>query len=299
MKKHIGFIGLGRMGKKMVLNLIEKKYKVIVYNRSSEPTKRLAKRGAIASYSLEELSNKLPKPRIIVLMITAGKPVNDVIGKLVPSLSKNDIIIDGGNSYYEDSIKHYKMLKKKGINFLDMGTSGGLEGARHGASLMIGGDKNIFKKTEQLFKDLSVKNGYGYIGKSGSGHFAKIVHNSIEYSLLESYAEGFETLDKSKYDFDYKKISRVWNNGSIISSRIMELSEKVFEKSPKLKTFKGKIGGGETGTWGLKITNKEKVEAETLKHAIKKRKSSMKKQSFSTKFVAALRKEFGGHEEPK
>jgi len=203
MKKVIGLIGLGKMGENMVLNLLDKKYKVVVYNRSSGPTKKLARKGATGSYSYEEFVKKLGKQKVIILMVTAGKPVDAVISDLVPLLDKGDIIIDGGNSYYEDSIKLCKDLKKKGINFLDMGTSGGLTGAREGASIMVGGDKKIFSKIEQLFRDLSVKDGYGYMGDSGAGHFVKIVHNGIEYALLEAYGEGFEILEKSKYKLIY------------------------------------------------------------------------------------------------
>jgi len=299
MKKHIGVIGLGKMGENMVLNLLDKKYKVVIYNRSTKPIKKLAKhKRVVPSYSLEEFSDKIPKPRIIILMVTSGKPVDGVISNLAPSLNKGDIIIDGGNSYYKDSIKRYKNLKKKGINFLDMGTSGGLKGARRGTSLMIGGDKRIFKKAEQLFKDLSVKDGYGYFGEAGAGHFLKTIHNGIEYSILESYGEGYEILEKSKYKFDYKKVSSVWCHGSVIRSWITELAENIFKRSSKLEKVKGKIGGGETGRWSLRIANEEGIDAHTLKHALNKRKKSLKKQSFSTKFVSAIRKEFGGHNEP-
>ena len=300
MKKHIGFIGLGRMGRNMVHLLLDKGYKVTVYNRDSSKTKKISKhKNIIPSYSFDEFMAKITKQRVIWIMVTAGKPVDEIIKGLAPFLATNDIIIDGGNSHYEDSIKRYNELKKHGINFLDAGVSGGVERARHGSATMVGGKKEVFKKTESLFRDLSEKNGYGYMGASGAGHFVKIIHNSIEYGLLESYAEGFEILEKSKYDFNFEEIARTWSNGSIIESRITKLAESAFKKSPNLKKFTGKIGGGETGSWGLKIANMENVEAKTLSHAISKRKKSMRKQTFSTKFVAALRKEFGGHKEPK
>lgn len=300
MKKQIGFIGLGKMGENMVLNLVDKKYRVVVYNRSPEPVKKLARhKGVIPSYDYEEFVKKIPKPRTIIIMVTAGKPVDSVIKELSKKLNKGDIIIDGGNSYYEDSIRHYKKLKKKGINFLDMGTSGGLKGARNGSSLMIGGDKKIFKKIEPLFKDLAVKNGYGYLGISGAGHFVKTIHNGIEYALLEAYGEGYEILSRSKYNLDMKEVSRIWCNGSVIRSWITELAGDVFRKcGNSIKCVVGKIGGGETGRWSLKIAKKEKVEPHTLEHALMKRKKSLKKQSFSTRFVSAVRKEFGGHNEP-
>ena len=299
MKKEIGFIGLGRMGSLMVENLLSKKYKIVAYNRSKEPVRRIAKKGAIASYSLEELIGKLKKPRIIVLMVTAGKPVDLVLNQLTGLLEKGDIVIEGGNSYYQDSIKRHNKLKKLGINFLDMGTSGGLEGARNGASLMIGGNKNIFKKVEQLFKDLAIKDGYGYMGESGSGHFVKTVHNGIEYSVLESYAEGYAILKKSKYKLNLEKVSKVWSNGSVIRSWITELAQRAFRNhTNELKGYKGKVGGGETGMWASKIADNLNIDVDTLKHAIFSRKRSMKKQTFATKFVAAIRKEFGGHKEP-
>ena len=297
--KKIGFIGLGKMGENMILNLLEKNYSVVVYNRHPEKTRKLAKhKNIVPSFSYPEFVSKIPKPRAIFIMVTAGKPVDEVMKNLTPLLLRGDIVIDGGNSHYEDSIRRHNMLEKKGVYFLDAGISGGIFGARHGASITAGGDKNAFKKTEQIFKDLSAKNGHGYFGLSGAGHFLKTIHNGIEYSLLESYAEGFEILNKSKYKFNLKNVSEVWSNGSVIRGFIMQLSEKIFSRGLKLQDVNGKIGGGETGTWAVEIAKKENVEAETIKHALMKRKDSIKKQSFSTKFVSAIRKEFGGHEEP-
>ena len=288
------------MGENMVLNLLDKKYKVVVYNRSPEPTKKLAKhKGVVPSYDYNEFVKKISKQRVVILMVTAGKPVDAVIKELSKRLSKGDIVIEGGNSYYEDSIRQHKELKKKGIDLLDMGTSGGLAGARNGASLMIGGDKKIYNKMQPLFKDLAVKNGYGYMGISGAGHFVKTIHNGIEYALLEAYSEGYEILSKSKYKLDMKEVSKVWSNGSVIRSWITELAGEVFRKcGNNIKCVVGKIGGGETGRWTLKIARKEKVEPHTLEHALMKRKKSLKNQSFSTRFVSAIRKEFGGHNEP-
>lgn len=296
MKKKIGVIGLGKMGQNMALNLLSKNYEVIVYNRSPEPVKQIQKNGAIPSFSLEEFTKKLPQRKIIIIMVAAGKPVDEIINQLIPFLAKEDIIIDGGNSFYKDSIKRYSRLKKKGIHFLDMGTSGGLEGARHGASLTIGSDKKIFKKIEYLFKDIATKNGYAYLGSSGAGHFIKMIHNGIEYALLEAYSEGFETLEKSKYKLNYKDIARVWNNGSVIESKILKYIEDVFKEDHELKSAKGIIGGGETGTWALKTAKELKSDFKTLEHALKKRKLSEKKQSFSTKLISLVRHEFGGHE---
>ena len=294
MKKEVGVVGLGRMGSNMTLNLLDKKWKVVVYNRSSGPARVLVKKGAKTGKNYDEFVSKLGKKKVILIMVSA-KAVDLVIKDLLPFLRKGDIIIDGGNSYYEDSIKRYKQLKSKGINFLDMGTSGGLEGARKGASLMIGGDKKTFRAVEPLFKSLAVEKGYGYMGESGAGHFVKIIHNGVEYAMLEAYGEGYEILEKSKYKFDYSEVSRIWHHGSVIRSWLMELAEKAFKKNPKLKGVPGIIGGGTTGTWAYKIAKKEKADAHAMEHAIMERKKSKKRQSFASKFIAEMRNQFGGH----
>ena len=294
--KKIAIIGLGKIGYNIALNLLSKDYSVIAYNRSPDKTKELEKKGAIPAFSFKEITEKTNSPRIILLAITAGKPVEKTINQLIPYLKKEDILIDSGNSFYKDSIKHHDLLKKKGIYFIDMGISGGIQGARNGASLMIGCDESAFKKIEFLCKDLALKDGYSYLGNSGAGHFAKMIHNGIEYAMLEGYAEGFEALKKSQYKFNLEKISKIWNNGSIIQSRILKIIEKVFAKNAELKNIYGIIGGGETGTWAYKTAKSQGTDFKTLKYALDKRKSSEKKQTFSTKLISALRHEFGGHE---
>ncbi|MBI2107457.1 decarboxylating 6-phosphogluconate dehydrogenase [Candidatus Woesearchaeota archaeon] len=295
MKKHIGFIGLGRMGYNIVLNLLSKKYKVIVYNRSPEPTKKIAKHNAIPSYSLSKFIDKIPKPRIIWLMITSGKPIDDIIKKLIPYLSKNDIVIDGGNSYYRDSIRRYNELKKKNIHFIDCGTSGGIFGARHGASMMIGGDKHVFNKIKPLFRDLCVKNGYGYVGKSGSGHFVKMVHNGIEYGMMGSIAEGFQALNnyKNKFNLNLREIAKVYNNGSIIQSKLTSLLFNIFNKKNYLDSIEGTVPKGETEE---EMKHLEKLSnMPILNQARLMRVKTRKKPSFAGKILAALRNQFGGH----
>lgn len=291
----IGFIGLGKMGYNLVLNLLDKKYHVVVYNRSPGPVRSISKKGAVGVSSIEDLCFNLDKGKIVFIMVTAGKAVDEIINNLSPFLERGDVVIDGGNSYYEDSIRRYKKLKRKGVHFLDVGVSGGLEGARQGASLMVGGDKKAFKKCERVFRDLAVKDGYGYLGRSGAGHFTKTIHNGIEYSLLESYGEGFEILKKSKYDFNLESVSRIWANGSVIRSWILDLSEEVFKDHSNFKGIKGIIGGGETGRWAYNIARREHVEAKNLENALKKRRESRKKQDFASKFIAVMRKKFGGH----
>ena len=296
----IGFIGLGRMGFNIVLNLHYKKIGVVAYNRSREPVKEIRKHGVEAAFSVEELMKKLPGQKIIWIMVTAGKPVDLIIDELIPYLNANDIIIDGGNSFYKDSVRRYKKLKDKKIHFLDIGTSGGLNGARYGACLTIGGDKKIFKKIEPICKAVSAKNGYAYVGPAGAGHFVKMVHNGIEYSLLQAYGEGFELLHKGPYkNLDFEKIAKTWKNGSIIRSYLIELAEEAFRKDSKLKRIEGIVGGGETGEWTVKTAKEFKVDVSTIKLALNERKKSKKHPRFAGKVVAALRNEFGGRSEER
>jgi len=293
----LGFIGLGRMGFNMVLNLKDHKVPVVAYNRSKDAVKQIKKHGVEVAYSIEELVGKLPEQKIVWIMVTAGKPVDWVIDELIPHLSANDIIIDGGNSFYKDSIRRYKKLKNKKIHFLDIGTSGGLSGARHGACLTIGGDRNVFRKIESICKSVSAKDGYAYVGSAGAGHFVKMVHNGIEYAWLQALGEGFEILFKSPYkNLDFRKIAAVWKNGSIIQSKIVAWTEDAFKKDARLSKIEGVIGGGETGEWTVKTAKEFGVDAGTIKLALEERKKSLKKQRFAGKVVAALRNEFGGHE---
>ncbi len=291
----VGFIGLGKMGFKMVEKLLDEKHDVVVYNKTSKPARQLAKLGAEAVFSIDEFMKVLGNKKVIVLMVPEGKPVDDLLKGMKGYFQAGDIVIDGGNSYYEDSIRRYNELKKLNVSFLDMGTSGGLIGARTGASLMIGGDRPVFKKVEKLFLDLATQDGYAYLGSSGAGHFVKTVHNGVEYALLEAYGEGFGVLEKSKYDFDMKEVSKVWAHGSVIRSWIMDLAYEAFTKNPKLNKVPGVIGGGTTGKWALKISKKMKADSHTLEHALKRRKASKRKQNFASKFIAEMRNRFGGH----
>ena len=293
----IGFIGLGRMGINMVLNLHSKKIDIVAHNRSAEPLEEIKKYGVDVAYSIKEFIEKLPKQKIIWLMVTAGKPIDLVIEQLLPHLNKDDIVIDGGNSFYKDSIRRYKFLKNKKIDFVDIGTSGGLKGARCGACLTIGCDIKIFKKIEPICREVSAKNGYAYVGSTGAGHFVKMVHNGIEYALLQAYGDGFELLFKGPYkNLDLRKISETWNNGSVIRSWLVELAKDAFKKDSKLSKIEGVIGGGETGQWAVETAKEFKVPIESIKLALKLRKKSKKHPTFSGKVVAALRNEFGGHE---
>lgn len=269
----LGFIGLGRMGFNIVLNLYSKKVGVTAYNRSPGPLREIKRHGIETAFSVKELISRLPEQKIIWIMVTAGKPVDAVIRELLPCLKKDDILIDGGNSFYKDSIRRYNYLKNKGINFVDIGTSGGLKGARYGACLTIGGEKKIFKKIEPICKAVSAKNGYAYVGSAGAGHFVKMTHNGIEYALLQAYGDG-----------------------SVIRSWLVELAENAFRKDPKLGRIEGIVGGGETGQWAVNTAEEFKVPFESVKLALKLRLKSRKRPTFAGKVIAALRNEFGGHE---
>jgi len=295
MKKHIGFIGLGKMGENMVLNLSEKGWKIVVYNRSPEPTKKLAKKkNIIPSYDLKEFMSKLSKPNVIWMMITAGKPIDSMIKNLLPHLSRGDIIIDGGNSFYEVSMKRAKKLKSKGINFIDVGVSGGLEGARQGASLMIGGRKRDFKKLEPLFKALSVKDSYGYMGSSGSGHFVKGIHNAIEYGMMGSLNEGFEAIRKNskKFGTDLKEVAKVYDNGSIIQGKLTHWLWDSFQKPKYLDEISCQVPKGETEK-EMKVLEK-RFKMPILRQARLMRLHSRGKH-ICGQIISALRSEFGGH----
>ncbi len=293
----LGFIGLGKMGSNIVLNLLDHKHKVVIYNRTSSKIKQFIEKGAIPSYSYKELIEKLPKQKLIWLMVSSNA-VDLVLKELMPYLSKNDIIIDGGNSYFKDSIRRYNELKKFEIDFMDIGVSGGIKGARNGSCLMVGGDKNIFLKNKTIIKDLSTKNGYSYIGSSGSGHFVKMVHNGIEYGILQSIGEGFNTLNKFKKEFNLnlKDIAKVYFNGSIISSSLMNLLVNAYDKN-LIDNIKGIVPKGKTEEEMKKL---EKLSYMPILHySIIERIKSRKKSNYSASVIAALRNEFGGHETKK
>lgn len=291
-----GFIGLGRMGMNMVQRLLNGKHKIIVYNRSPEKVKKAEEMGARGSSSVEDLVGKLDTPRIVWLMIPAGKVTDDVMNETASFLEEGDILIDGGNSFYKDSIKRAEMLKGKGINFLDVGTSGGIWGLKRGYCMMIGGKKEIFDRVEPVLKTLAPKDGYAHVGPSGAGHFVKMVHNGIEYAMLQGYAEGFEILNaKKEFDLDLKQISSLWNHGSVIESWLLELAEYAFDKDPGLDSIKGYVEDSGEGRWTVAEAIEQDVPAPLITLSLLERFRSRQDESFSAKVIAALRNEFGGH----
>lgn len=291
----LGLIGLGRMGFNLALNAKDRGHEVVCFNRSREKVEEAMKQGLIGADSIEDLVNKLEGRRVIWVMLPAGELIDQMIKTLIPMLNKGDIIIDGGNSNYKDTLRRYEEIKPTGIDFVDIGTSGGIDGARNGACTMIGAEKQVFQYIEGFIKDISVENGYLHCGENGSGHFVKMVHNGVEYGMMAAIGEGFEILEKSRFDLDYEKVSRVWNNGSVIRGWLMELAENAFRKDENLDKIKGTMYSSGEGLWTVQEALDLKVPATVITQSLLMRYRSEQEDTFTGKVVAALRNEFGGH----
>ena len=291
----LGMIGLGRMGAGMTQRLLKGGHQVIVFDRTPEAVSSMTAKGATASNSLEDLGQKLKAPRIFWLMIPAGARVDDTIQRLEDTLSPGDVIIDGGNSNYKDSMRRAEALRTQQVEFLDAGVSGGVWGLTVGFCLMVGGNEAIFKQVEPIFKTLAPPDGYAYVGPSGAGHYSKMVHNGIEYSMLQGYAEGFEILKASPFPFDLVQLSRLWNHGSVIRSWMLELAEDAFKRDPNLEQIRGWVEDSGEGRWTLQESIDHAVPAPALAMSLFMRFRSRQEDSFSGKVLAALRNEFGGH----
>jgi 6-phosphogluconate dehydrogenase len=296
----IGYFGLGKMGFNMVLRLLENGYNVVACNRSPEPIKEAAKAGATAAFTCAELAKNLKRPRTIWVMVPAGKPVDEVIfgeGNLVNFLEKGDTVIDGGNSFYKDAVRRYKKLEERGIDFLDAGVSGGPGGARNGAAIMVGGDEKVFKKYERLFKDLSVKNSYGYMGPAGAGHFVKMVHNGIEYGMMQAIGEGFEVIKRAPFKLDLKKVTEVYSHGTVIESRLIDWLKTAYEvHGEELEGISGSVAQSGEGLWTSQTAKELHVPAPIIEGSVRFRKQSEKNPSYTGKVLSALRNQFGHHE---
>ena len=292
----LALIGLGKMGYNLALNLRGHDHTVVAYDRSANLTTQLASEGGtVPANSLEELCQALTGRRVIWLMVPAGDIVEGVISQLVPLLAPGDILIDGGNSNFKDSKRRYAALKTKGIDFLDCGTSGGMTGALHGACTMIGGEPAVYEYCKPIFDDLSLPGGSLYVGAPGAGHFTKMVHNGIEYGMMQAMAEGFEVLQKSDYDIDFKAVADMWNHGSVVRSWLMELMSDAFSKDPKLDAIRGVMNSSGEGKWTLETALDLGVATPVIALSLLMRYRSQQEDTFSGKVVAALRNEFGGH----
>ncbi|TCP20719.1 6-phosphogluconate dehydrogenase [Scopulibacillus darangshiensis] len=290
----IGLIGLGKMGLNMAQNLLHHNHEVVAYDLNSNAIKEIEKHGAKGVSSILNLIKMLEKPRVIFMMVPHSV-VDSVIIELTPFLNSGDIVIDAGNSHYKESIRRYTNLKKVGVRFMDVGTSGGTEGARNGACYMVGGDPEAWRVAEPVFQDTAVENGYLYAGKAGSGHFLKMIHNGIEYGMMAAIGEGFEVLEKSEFDYDYEKVARVWNNGSVIRSWLMDLAEHAFSKDAKLEEIKGMMHSSGEGKWTVETALDLQTATPIIAMSLFMRYRSLEKDTFTGKVVAALRNEFGGH----
>jgi len=291
----LGMIGLGRMGANMVRRLLKGQHRVGVYDRDLKQVAALVKAGAIEAKTLAELTQQLKSPRAIWLMVPAGEPTQQVIDQLAPLLSAGDIVIDGGNSFYRDSIRRAELLKQKGLHFLDVGTSGGIWGLEVGYCLMVGGEESAFRYLEPIFKTLAPKDGYLHVGPSGGGHFVKMVHNGIEYGMLQAYAEGFALLKSTSFGLDLARVAHLWNQGSVVRSWLLELAQRAFEKDPSLASIKGYVEDSGEGRWTVHEAIELGVPIPVIAASLFRRFRSREEEDFGDKVIAALRSEFGGH----
>lgn len=290
----VGLIGLGKMGLNISKNLIDHNHEVVAFDINEQAVDEIKQYGAQGTSNLEELVQSLDTPRIVWIMVP-HKVVDQVIKDIKPLLFSGDIVIEAGNSHYKESMRRYDEFKEVGVSYLDCGTSGGMEGARNGANYMIGGDQDAWEIVEPIFRDTAVEKGYLYTGKSGSGHFLKMVHNGIEYGMMAAIGEGFEVLEKSQFDYDYENVARVWSNGSVIRSWLMELTENAFSKDAKLVEIKGVMHSSGEGKWTVDEALDLQAAIPVIALSLMMRYRSLEADTFTGKVVAALRNEFGGH----
>ena len=292
----LAMIGLGRMGGNMVQRLLQGGHQVVVYDRSADAAKPHVAMGASAAKDLADLSARLAPPRVVWIMVPAGAPVESTIDQLLPALAKGDVIIDGGNSNFKDSIRRAAKVKEHGLEFIDSGTSGGIWGLKVGFCLMIGASPEAFQRCEPIFQTLAPPDGYARVGPPGAGHYVKMIHNGIEYGLLQAYAEGYEILHASKdFKLDLKQISAVWNRGSVVRSWLNELAERAFAKDADLAALKGYVEDSGEGRWTVQEAIDLDVPAPVITLSLLARFRSRQADSFGAKVIAALRNEFGGH----
>jgi 6-phosphogluconate dehydrogenase len=293
----LAMIGLGKMGGNMVRRLAQGGHELVVYDQSADAIKAHTAKGISAARDIADVAKRLVPRRVVWLMLPAGAPTESAIEQLVPQLAKGDVLIDGGNSNFTDSLRRAEALKGRGIDFVDVGTSGGIWGLTLGYCLMVGASPSAFQYCEPIFRTLATPDGYAHVGPSGAGHYVKMVHNGIEYGMLQAYAEGYEILHASK-DFpglDLHKIAAVWNHGSVVRSWINELAETAFEKSNDLPDLKGYIADSGEGRWTVQEAIDLDVPAPVITLSLLMRLRSRQDDSFGGKVIAALRNEFGGH----
>ena len=287
---------MGRMGFNMVRRLVDKGgHRVIAGNRSPGKVDEAVEHSAEGAYSVEEFVEKLEPPRVLWSMLPAGEVTDQMIDRFIELADEGDIIVDGANSYFRDSIVRAEKVRKAGLRWLDAGVSGGIWGYEVGYCTMVGGDADAFEYVEPVFETLAPKNGYAYLGDAGAGHFAKMVHNGVEYGMLQAYAEGFEIMEKSRYDYDLRAVSSLWNQGSVVRSWLLELAERAFEKDANLTSVRGYVEDSGEGRWTVLEAIEEDVPANAIAGSLFARFASRQDDSFAMKVIAALRGQFGGH----
>lgn len=293
----LGMIGLGRMGGNMTRRLLGGGHRVVVYDPIMEAVDTLVERGAVGATSIADLVEKLTRPRAVWLMVPSGEPTENTINTLAAELSPSDVIIDGGNSNYKDSIRRAAALSEKGLIFLDVGTSGGIWGLKEGYCLMVGGETETFRRMEPLFQTLapSPSQGYGHVGHSGAGHFVKMVHNGIEYGLMQTYAEGFELMQaKREFDLNLPHIAELWRYGSVVRSWLLDLAAAVLQEDPKLESIEAYVEDSGEGRWMVQESIELAVPVPVIAQSLQVRFRSRQAQPFGSKLLAVLRKQFGG-----
>jgi 6-phosphogluconate dehydrogenase len=292
----LGYIGLGKMGANMVERLLEKNHEVVAFDRNADAVKAARDKGAQTEGSLKALVAALSSPRLVWIMVP-HQVVDAVLEELAPLLAKGDVVVDGGNSPYKESIRRSKELEARGINFLDAGVSGGPTGARNGACIMVGGGKGVFQKFETLFRDLSVPDGYGYMGQTGAGHFVKMVHNGIEYGMMQALAEGFAIMKASDFGLELARITDVYNHKSVIESRLVGWLQSAFQQyGEDLADISGSAAQSGEGMWTVEAGKELGVPTPVIQDALEFRIQSQKNPSYTGKLISAMRNQFGGHE---
>lgn len=291
----IGLIGLGKMGYNLALNMKDSGIDVGVYNRSKEPLEKIRAEGVNGFDTIEAMILELESPKVVWIMVTAGKATEAVISQVAPLLSKGDIIVDGGNSRFSDTLRRGDELEEKGIYFVDAGTSGGTDGARYGACMMLGGEKVAISVLEPYLELLNVEEGYLHCGKRGSGHYVKMVHNGIEYGMMQAVAEGLEIIHQSEFDVDFERVANVWNHGSIIAGYLMQMTKQAFMHNGMLENVVPRIDALGEGQWTVEEAIRLGVSAPVITNALFVRNASKDEGKFSDRVVAAQRNEFGGH----
>ena len=292
----IGFVGLGRMGRNMVVRLLRGKHRVVAWDPNAASVAEVVAAGAVGASGIRDVAAKLgDRPRAVWAMVPSGDPTEQVIRDLGAALESGDAVIDGGNSHYKDSIRRAGYLKERGVQFVDSGTSGGIWGLENGYCLMVGGNEVVCRRLEPVFKTLAPPDGYARVGENGAGHYVKMIHNGIEYGLMEAYAEGFELLQASPFSLDLPRVASLWRNGSVVRSWLLDLAADALREDPRLEHVKDYVDDSGEGRWTVVESVERAVPAPVLALALQSRFRSRQPASFAAKLLAALRNKFGGH----